>query len=128
MPIRGGKVLLARRAIDPHKGKFDTIGGFVDLSETLEAGALRETKEETGLAIQLLELLGNHPDEYDDESTLCFNYVAKIIGNTKPKPADDVASLEWVSINNPPLAEVGFKNTRLFLADLKKWYQRQKQT
>lgn len=40
------KVLLCKRAIEPRKGYWTLPGGFWELGETIEAGAVRETLEE----------------------------------------------------------------------------------
>jgi ADP-ribose pyrophosphatase YjhB (NUDIX family) len=46
-----GKLLLCRRAHDPGRNKWMVPGGFLECGETLEAGAVRETFEETGIRI-----------------------------------------------------------------------------
>ena len=46
--IRDGKILMAKRNIHPRKGLWTLPAGFMENAETLEAGALRETMEETG--------------------------------------------------------------------------------
>jgi len=43
------KVLLCKRAIEPRKGYWTLPAGFMELDETLEQGALRETYEEAGI-------------------------------------------------------------------------------
>lgn len=40
------KVLLCKRAIEPRKGFWTLPGGFLELGETIESGAARETLEE----------------------------------------------------------------------------------
>lgn len=121
LPVKDGKVLLAKRGVEPQKGKYDTIGGFVDYGEDPGNTAHRETKEETGLEIKVLDILGIYPDKYGpDAKTVVIQYVVKITGG-QAKPQDDVAALKWFDINNPP-KDLAFENTRKALADLQKWH------
>ena len=46
--IRNGKILMAKRNINPRKGLWTLPAGFMENAETLQDGALRETYEETG--------------------------------------------------------------------------------
>ncbi|MBO7348230.1 MAG: NUDIX hydrolase [Bacteroidaceae bacterium] len=43
------RVLLIERANEPYKGCWAFPGGFVNMDESCEQGALRELQEETGL-------------------------------------------------------------------------------
>lgn len=54
----GDGILLVQRAIHPSYGKWVFPGGYVDRGETLEAAAVREVREESGLAVRLTRLLG----------------------------------------------------------------------
>ena len=51
-----GRILLCRRAIDPQLGHWTVPAGFMELNETLEEAALRETREEACAEIRLGEL------------------------------------------------------------------------
>lgn len=53
LPTWGDQVLLCRRAIEPRHGLWTLPAGFMELGETLEQGALRETDEEAGARVQL---------------------------------------------------------------------------
>lgn len=46
IPERDGKVLLCKRAIEPRSGFWTVPAGFMELGETIAAGAARETLEE----------------------------------------------------------------------------------
>lgn len=124
LPIKNGKVLLAKRAIEPYKNEFDIIGGFLEEGEHPEDGARREVKEETGLDVKIIDLLGIYPDRYgeDGDFTLSIHYIGEVVSG-KIKAQGDVASLHWVPINKLP-TNVGFKNTREALNDLKALYRK----
>jgi len=53
LPVWNDQVLLCRRAIEPRHGLWTLPAGFLELGETLEQGALRETDEEAGAQIEL---------------------------------------------------------------------------
>lgn len=43
-----GRILLCRRAIEPYRGCWTFPGGYVEIGETLQEAAIRETREEAG--------------------------------------------------------------------------------
>ena len=53
VPVWGEQVLLCRRAIEPRHGFWTLPAGFLELGESTEAGACRETDEEAGARIEL---------------------------------------------------------------------------
>ena len=48
-----GKVVLVRRRYEPLAGQWSLPGGTLELGETLETGAAREMREETGLHVEV---------------------------------------------------------------------------
>lgn len=56
VPAWQDQVLLCRRNIEPRHGFWTLPAGFMELGESTEAGALRETDEEAGARIELLGL------------------------------------------------------------------------
>ena len=53
VPIWGEQVLLCRRNIEPRYGFWTLPAGFMEIGETTEEGAMRETDEEAGARIEL---------------------------------------------------------------------------
>ena len=59
-------IVLIKRKNDPYKGHYALPGGFVDVGETVEHAAIREAKEETGLDIEIVKLVGIYSDRARD--------------------------------------------------------------
>lgn len=55
--VRNGRALLIRRGGEPLKGQWSIPGGTLELGETIAAGVVRELREETGLEVQVLDLI-----------------------------------------------------------------------
>ncbi len=53
VPYWGEHVLLCKRNIEPRWGKWTLPGGFMELGETTQQGAARETDEEAGAKIEM---------------------------------------------------------------------------
>lgn len=60
-----GKILLLRRKFDPHKGKLDLPGGFMEYNESAEESMQRELMEEVGFEADDLSYVGSFPDIYN---------------------------------------------------------------
>ena len=56
VPVWGEQVLLCRRNIEPRRGLWTLPAGFLELGESIAAGAARETDEEAGAHFEMQEL------------------------------------------------------------------------
>jgi 8-oxo-dGTP diphosphatase len=90
-------------------------GGFVDVGETVEQAAVREAREETGLEVHLVALLGVYSDPERDPRghTASVVYVAEARG--EPLGQDDAAAAGVFSPDALP-APLAFDHARI-LAD-----------
>ncbi|MGC0421071.1 NUDIX domain-containing protein [Embleya sp. AB8] len=92
-----GRVLVQRRA---DSGNWALPGGTMNLGESLPECAVRETREETGLAVEIVGLVGIYTDprhviaysdgEVRQQFNVCF--VARIIGG-ELTPSDESTAL-----------------------------------
>ena len=99
------RVLLIQRKHDPFAGMWAIPGGFVEIEETLEAGARRELKEETGLEVEHLEQVQTFGDPGRDPRgrTISVVYLARVdAGAVKPHANDDAAAVGWHKLVQPP--------------------------
>lgn len=92
-----GRVLLIRRRNPPFEGRYALPGGFVDVGETVEDACRRELKEETGLKVGALRLIGVYSEpERDPRGHTCSIAFLARIDSAEPKAGDDAAAAEWV--------------------------------
>lgn len=109
---KDGKLLLTKRGVNPFKDWWDLPGGFLENGEDPIEGAARELLEETGLEIEVTDLLGIQVDRYGDEGvyTLNFHYLARPAGGT-PTPKSDVSEIGWFTPDDLP-ENIAFENCR----------------
>lgn len=97
------KILLIERGLEPYKGSWAFPGGFLNMDETAEQGALRELKEETGLDLRYIKQVGAFSDVNRDPRdrviTIAFYALAK---KSAVQGGDDAAKAQWFALNEIP--------------------------
>lgn len=115
--------------MQPYKGQLNLPGGFLELNESAEQAAVREIKEELGVDIEILDILGTYPDDYEGRPTLNIMFIAKHVAG-EFAPSDDLngGELTWCSIDDLPTPdEFGWKWYVPAQRDLIAWWQKQAQ-
>jgi ADP-ribose pyrophosphatase YjhB (NUDIX family) len=103
-----GRVVLLRRGIDPGRGQWAQPGGFLEVDETVNQAAIRETWEETRLLVEPGEIVGLYTRLEAAVVTIVFE--ARIVGGeaqTTPE-ALEVAAFAPAAI---PWSGLAFRTT-----------------
>jgi 8-oxo-dGTP diphosphatase len=114
-----GRVVLVRRGIEPHFGSWTLPAGFTEYGETVEETAIRECREETGLEIELDDLLGVYSVNSDFYGHLVLVlYSAHVVGG-EMVAGDDASEVGLFAPAELP-ADIAFWAHREALRDWRK--------
>ena len=111
MFVKNGKVLLGKRHNDPKKadselhgeGTWTIPGGKLDFHESLHDGAIREAKEEVGLAPKSIELVSVTNEIIPDKHFITVGFICKDFeGEPKVMEPDEITKWEWFPLKNLP--------------------------
>ena len=109
-----GKVLLVRRINVPMQGKWTLPAGFVDGQEDPRSTAVRECLEETGLEVEIIDLVDVFSGlEHPRGASIVIFYRGRIVGGVLAAGDDADAVAFFDADDLPPL---GFQATEQVLA------------
>jgi|SRR3989304_8295688 len=119
--LNGRKVLMTKREGEPFKGLWKFPGGMVDNDETVEQAAVREVKEETGLDVEIIDILGVYSDPKRDPRmhTMAVVFIMKPLNNVL-KMNEESTDIKWVDIDEVDTKNLGFDHGKI-AEDFKKW-------
>ncbi len=112
------RIILVKRGSPPYG--LALPGGFVDVGESVEAAAVREAREETGLEVTLVALLGiySEPERDPRGHTASAVYVGDAYG--LPVAGDDAAGVRVIDVRDGSLT-LAFDHAQI-LADYRQRY------
>ena len=107
------RVILLRRGFEPGQGRWTFPGGFVDLGESVEEAACRETNEELGIAIELGQLVGVY--SRSDDRVVLIVFMARALG--QPQTTPEAPEVHAFAPSQIPWDELAFWSTERALRD-----------
>ena len=116
--IEDDRLLWVQRRFEPRKDLWTMPAGFLEYDEHVETCAVREAKEETGLEVELIRLLGAYM-AMDDPRTqvVLLLYLARRVGGDL-LPGDDAIDARFFPIDEPP--PIAFCAHEEALADIRR--------
>ncbi len=119
-----GRVLLGRRAAEPHKGKWGTLGGFVEIGESAGAALRRELKEELGIRLGALRYVTTVPGEYPYQGVVMPYLEIALAGRGPDVRAvrydrKEISALKYFALKDVPFGRLAFRSQRITLRALR---------
>lgn len=105
--LDGDRILLLRRAHEPRKGGWDTVGGFLSGAESAERNLIREGLEEIGCELVNLRFAGSYPSVYGDTGlmTIGFAFTCELPPGAEIVLSEENSDYAWFPLDDrPPLA------------------------
>jgi ADP-ribose pyrophosphatase YjhB (NUDIX family) len=105
--IEGSRVLLVKRAHPPLQAQWSIPGGVLEVGELVHEAAIREVREETGLAVAPGELLGVYdrilrdPEQRVQYHYVLIDFLCRRTGGDL-LAADDAAEVRWFTAGELP--------------------------
>jgi len=135
--IKDTKVLMILRN-DPHRPeyhkKWEFPGGSMEFGETLEENVIRETKEETGYTVEIIDKISYIAIEAQEYETFSYQIyliglVCKIVNGEKTLNDMETLEIKWFDLDDVLNHELVGENARMYeklLPELKKIIQSEK--
>lgn len=95
--MEDGEILLVQRGRDPGRGLWAVPGGKVRHGEPMKAAARREVLEETGLEVEVGEVVWVGEYIEGEHHIVLIDFAGTVVGG-ELKAADDAQDARWVPL------------------------------
>ena len=109
-----GEVMLLRRGIEPGYGLWAQPGGFLEIDETVNEGAIRETLEEVGLVVEPGEIVGLY--SRIEAAVVVLAFEARIVGG-EVRTSSEALEVRAFRPEAIPWREIAFRTSTWALRD-----------
>jgi 8-oxo-dGTP diphosphatase len=119
--VEGDRVLLGQRGGSPGKGTWSFPSGYVDYEEDFLTTAIRETKEETGLDVEVCSILNVVSSFVSPRFHFLGIYVLARVMGGELVAGDDLEAVAWFPFAGP-LPGMGFQEDVTILEMVKEGF------
>ncbi len=113
--VRDNKVLLQRRSFGKLKGYWVLPGGKVDRGEDTWGACIREAREETGLDVSIVKMVGfyDDPDRDPEKDAVSIAFLCRPLKG-EPRLSGEATEIKWFPIDELP-DKMGFDHKKIVL-------------
>ena len=116
--LRGNQIVMVRRKYGTYKGKWCIPCGNVEVGEDVRTAVRREIKEETGLDVEVSDVVDVHSTHHSPErSVVGVWFLVKEKGGNLVA-GDDAAEVQLFPLDEPP-TDMAFEADRKIIERLK---------
>jgi len=109
-------IILIKRKYAPFKGKYALPGGFIKYNEDPKQAVIREVREETNLAIEIVRKIGVYDEKGRDPrgKIISTAYKCRLVRDlSRMAGGDDAASAEAISIEKIRTMNLAFDHKKI---------------
>jgi 8-oxo-dGTP diphosphatase len=124
--VADGRALLIRRGQPPLLGEWSLPGGVLECGETLRDAAIREAHEETGLVVEVGEMLGVYERVIRSEDArvryhyVLIDFLCRAVGG-ELKAGSDAAEAGWFTREELPALKLAYDADDVVRKGLDRW-------
>jgi 8-oxo-dGTP diphosphatase len=117
--VKEGKVLLQKRSFGKFRGCWVLPGGKVDSNEDTWNACIREAREETGLDVSIVRMVGfyDDPDRDPEKNAVSIAFLCRPVRG-KVRKSSEATEIKWFPIEGLP-RRMGFDHERI-ISDARK--------
>ena len=117
--VKDGRVLLQKRSFGMFKGSWVLPGGRVDKGEDTWHACVREAREETGLKVSIVKMVGfyDDPDRDPEKHAVSMAFLCRPVSG-KVTMSDEATEMRWFPLDRLPEG-MGFDHERI-ISDARK--------
>lgn len=119
IPQKDDKIYLLRRGLEPRRGTWTFPAGYMELGESVEEAACRETVEETGLDVEVISLMNVY--SRPEVGIVVIVYRGRVIAG-EPLLGPEALEISAFSPEHIPWEDLSFPSTTWALADWLRLY------